>query len=108
LIITLLIIYQKLFYFFFLDGHIELGAQWIHGEEGNVVFQMASAQNLVSDKRETIQQFTNSTFVTSSGLEIKSNQLREYLKVAYSVFDGSPKDDLERFMSLGELFQKRY
>lgn len=69
---------------------------------------MASAQNLVSDKRETIQQFTNSTFVTSSGLEIKSNHLREYLKVAYSVFDDSPEDDLERFMSLGELFQKRY
>jgi len=69
---------------------------------------MASAQNLISDKRETIQQFTNSTFVTSSGLEIKSNHLREYLKVAYSVFDDSPEDDLERFMSLGELFQKRY
>ncbi|XP_026805812.1 spermine oxidase-like isoform X1 [Rhopalosiphum maidis] len=89
------------------DGHIELGAQWIHGEEGNVVFQMATAQNLVSDKRETIQQFTNSTFVTSSGREIKSNHLREYINVAYSVLDDSPKDDLERFMSLGELFQKR-
>jgi len=68
---------------------------------------MASAQNLVSDKRETIQQFTNSTFVTSSGREIKSNHLREYINVAYSVLDDSPKDDLERFMSLGELFQKR-
>lgn len=71
------------------------------------MFQMASAQNLVSDKRESIQQFTNSTFVTSSGREIKSNHLREYINVAYSVLDDSPKDDLERFMSLGELFQKR-
>jgi len=69
---------------------------------------MASDQNLVSDRRETIQQFTNSTFVTSSGSEIKSNRLREYLSVAYSVLDDSPKDDLEQFMSLGELFQKRY
>lgn len=68
---------------------------------------MASAQNLVSDRRETMQQFMNSTFVTSSGYEIKSDHLREYIKVAYSVFDDSPKDDLERFMSLGELFHKR-
>lgn len=68
---------------------------------------MASAQNLVSDQRETIQQFTNSIFVTSSGNEIKSSHLREYLNVAFSVLDDSPKDDLERFMSIGELFQKR-
>lgn len=90
-----------------LDGHIELGAQWIHGEEGNVVYDMASAQNLVSDRRETMQQFMNSTFVTSSGRTIKSDHLSKYIEVAYSVFDDSPKDDLERFMSLGELFQKR-
>jgi len=90
-----------------LDGHIDIGAQWIHGEEGNIVFQMAAAQDLVSDQRETIQQFKNSTFITSSGREIQSNHLREYLNVAYSVLDDIPKDDLERFMSLGELFQKR-
>lgn len=68
---------------------------------------MASDKNLVSDRRETIEQFTHSTFVTSSGREIKSNHLREYLNIAYSVLDDSPKDDLERFMSLGELFLKR-
>lgn len=68
---------------------------------------MASAQNLASDQRETIQQFTNSTFVMSSGIEVKSKHLREYLNVAFSVLDDSPKDDLERFMSLGELFHKR-
>lgn len=69
---------------------------------------MASSQNLVSDRKETMQQFINSTFITSSGREVKSNNLREYLKIAYSVLDDSPNDDLERFMSLGELFQKRY
>lgn len=84
-----------------------MGAQWIHGEEGNVVFKMASDQNLASDQRETIKQFTNSTFVLSSGGEVKSNHLREYLNIAFSVLDDSPKDDLERFMSLGELFHKR-
>lgn len=85
-----------------------MGAQWIHGEEGNVVFQMASAQNLVSDRRETIQQFTNSRFITSSGNEIKCNHLREYVDIAFSIMDDSPKDNLERFMSFGELFHKRY
>lgn len=71
------------------------------------MFQMASDRKLVSDKRETIQQFINSTFVTSSGRQIKSDHIREYMNIAYSVLDDSPKDDLERFMSLGELFQKR-
>lgn len=68
---------------------------------------MASAQNLVSDRKETISQFINSTFITSSGSEIKSVHLREYLNIAYSVLDDSPKDDIERFMSLGEIFIKR-
>lgn len=68
---------------------------------------MASDHNLVSDKRETIQQFINSTFLKSSGGEIKSDHLREYLNIAHSVLDDSPKDDLEQFMSIGELFQKR-
>lgn len=68
---------------------------------------MAADRNLVSEQRETINQFINSTFITSSGSEIKSDRLREYLNKAYSVLDDSPKDDLERFMSLGELFQKR-
>jgi len=68
---------------------------------------MASDQNLVSDRRDTIHQFTNSTFFKSSGGEIKSDHLREYLSIAHSVLDDSPKDDLERFMSIGELFQKR-
>lgn len=92
----------------FLDGHIDIGAQWIHGEQGNVVFQMASAHNLVSDRRDTIGQFINSTFITSSGSEIKSNKLSEYLSLFYSLMEISPKDDLEKYMSLAELFQKRY
>ncbi|XP_050421127.1 spermine oxidase-like isoform X2 [Adelges cooleyi] len=89
------------------DGHIDIGAQWIHGEEGNIVFQMAAAKNLVSDRRETIKQFQNSMFVSSSSHVIPLNLSREYLKIAYTILDDSPKDDLERFMSLGELFQKR-
>lgn len=92
----------------FLDGHIDIGAQWIHGEQGNVVFQMASAHNLVSDRRDTIGQFINSTFITSSGSEIKSNKLSEYLSLFYSLMEISPKDALEKYMSLAELFQKRY
>lgn len=68
---------------------------------------MASAKNLVSDQRHTIEQFMNATFISSSGTEITSDHLRDYLKIAYSVLEDSPKDDLERFMSLGELFQKR-
>lgn len=69
---------------------------------------MASAHNLVSDRRDTIEKFTNSTFITSSGSEIKSNNLRQYLNIFNSLLNDSPKDDLEKYMSLAELFQKRY
>ncbi len=30
------------------DGFVEIGAQWIHGEENNVVYEMASPRNLLS------------------------------------------------------------
>jgi len=68
---------------------------------------MASAQNLVSDQRETIQGFIKSTFIISSGREIKCNHLREYLNIAFSVLVNSPKNGLEKCMFLGKLFQKR-
>ncbi|XP_050545415.1 spermine oxidase-like [Daktulosphaira vitifoliae] len=89
------------------DGHIDIGAQWIHGEEGNVVYQMASEKHLVSDFRDTMEDFMNSVFVTSTGQIIPIDLSSDFIKSSYSILDESPEDDLERFMSIGELFQKR-
>lgn len=37
------------------DHVLELGAHWIHGEEGNVVFEWASENNLVDDEPKLTQ-----------------------------------------------------
>lgn len=29
---------------------VDLGAQWIHGEEGNAIFEYARSKNLLHDK----------------------------------------------------------
>lgn len=41
----------------FLSGaqHLEYGAQWIHGEEGNVVFDFAKENNLIDEEYTLLQ-----------------------------------------------------
>lgn len=43
------------YYFFVLGDHfIENGAQWVHGEEGNKVFEIASSLKLLEVKEAEV------------------------------------------------------
>lgn len=51
---------------------IELGAEWIHGEVGNVVYELASKQNLTSGSN-TDGLFNLTKFFDSSGKQINKD-----------------------------------
>ena len=48
------------------DGQLEVGAHWIHGQEGNVVHQWASENGLTSDELTWTQTGRNSVFSLNS------------------------------------------
>ena len=50
-------IFNLLKYYIFLGDHVlEYGAHWIHGEEGNVVFDWASKNRFVEEGDQNLTQ----------------------------------------------------
>ncbi|CAG0914239.1 unnamed protein product [Notodromas monacha] len=67
------------------SSYIELGAQWIHGEEGNVTYGIAKAQDLLSRGKDGSSQFmldeasewSNVLFLRSDGSALMDSSSRK-------------------------------
>ena len=61
-------------------GYIEIGAQWIHGQDGNPIFEVAKKNNLV---REDFQNFIVESFKKNIDLpsELTENSLHQSIKI---------------------------
>lgn len=87
------------------DGKIDMGAQWVHGEEKNAIYEAA----------HTVYQFgstgfddVDQTFLMSNGTLPKQKDCRKLVELAYSIFKRF-EDDMENFDgSLGEFFLKHF
>lgn len=67
----------------FADGLIDLGAQWCHGIDGNVVHQLAGSESFL----ETRMDFSKMTFTRSNGTEIDDNVCAQLMKVCDKILD---------------------
>lgn len=83
------------------DGILEIGAQWIHGEEDNAVYKLASERNLTCDSTS----FRGNLYVRSSG-EIIDENLTSKLHRIYrtTMLEMDVDDDLGSFANSGELY----
>jgi hypothetical protein len=85
------------------DGVVELGCQWVHGEEGNVVFSMASQHDLLMDSLFS-EDYEKMVFIDSSSNIVN----RETGAKLFGILDGistSRVTDLVNYTgSLGEYF----
>ncbi|GLH03199.1 Protein anon-37Cs [Gryllus bimaculatus] len=68
----------------FADGIVDMGAQWVHGEEGNVVFQMANPRNLLT---ESITSLFDSTtvYVESSGRAFRFQEMPDVFEILSNI-----------------------
>lgn len=85
------------------DNVVELGAQWVHGERGNVVFNLAFPHKLL-DSSETLRDFNKQIFVTPKGKIIPQERSIELLKTYYDISDHSMEALKNAVGSYGEYF----
>lgn len=82
---------------------VELGAQWVHGESGNVVFELASKHNLL-DSFSNFFDPTKHNFVTSSGEMISKDESKEAVMIFFDITNNAQEELKEETESFGNYF----
>ena len=85
-----------------------MGAQWVHGEEGNPVFELASTTGEILLDVKTLESTGYDdnvvTVYPESGRKISSAQLNEFKKVMEAIYLSAEKDLVKWKKSYGEYF----
>ena len=84
-----------------------MGAQWVHGKEGNVVYPLAAAAGEIHTELHTLESTgydDNVKTVYRDGREISSAKLEEFKKVLESIYDDSERELVQWKGSLGAYF----
>ncbi|XP_060518709.1 spermine oxidase-like [Cylas formicarius] len=88
------------------DAYVDLGAEYCHGEEGNVVYSM------VKDLNVLVHPKPNVTVLSSNGEEVNRTVVDKVLRLVYFLGGSQPDDetqkDCENALSLGECVDSRY
>ncbi|XP_031842850.1 uncharacterized protein LOC116431479 [Nomia melanderi] len=90
----------------FSDNVVELGAQWVHGEQGNVVFDLAFPQKLLDSSR-CFNDVNAHVFVNAKGEVLPQKEAAEVLKIYYDISEHM-SDDVHNANSYGEYFVKQF
>ena len=80
------------------DEYVDLGAQWVHGEEGNAVFNLASPHDLIEQ-----DQFTE-VFIEPSGTRLSDSTVEEITDILFAITDAAYKNSQNYMDSLGKFF----
>ncbi|XP_053201241.1 spermine oxidase-like [Panonychus citri] len=84
------------------DGYLELGAQWVHGQEGNKVFEMASQRDLIAPDASVEGE---GHFCTQNGQKIDYNLVNQVIifldTIKTSLSNGDYKKDFQRVLNNG-------
>ena len=89
---------------------IELGAQWVHGHDGNVVHPLAAAAGEIRTDIHTLESTGDADNVEMAyrdGRKIKPEQLQEFKKILESIYEDSRRDLAQWDKSLGEYFEDK-
>ncbi|CAK9807642.1 Peroxisomal N(1)-acetyl-spermine/spermidine oxidase, partial [Anthophora quadrimaculata] len=89
----------------FSDNVVELGAQWVHGELGNIVFNLASQHKLL-DSSKCFNDFDAHIFVTANGEILPKEETVETLRRYYDISENI-SDEVYDAESYGEYFVKQ-
>ncbi|KAK7081992.1 hypothetical protein SK128_023928, partial [Halocaridina rubra] len=88
------------------QSHLDLGAQWVHGEVGNKIYETAKSRDLLSD---FLSVDGKGAFYTENGDQIKDNIVEDVMNVLadaerelYKLTDASEN------LSVGEFLKKRF
>ena len=84
---------------------MELGAQWVHGEEGNIVYKLASPHKLL-DSSKCFNEYDKHVFITAKGEIFSKKESAEAFKIYYDISENI-SDDVYNSESYGEYFMNK-
>lgn len=88
----------------FSDGMIDLGAQWVHGQKNNIIYEMT--RNMFSFGTTPFEKMY-STFLLTNGTKPDQKDLKKIVDVAYKILDDI--DDLDDPRgSIGDIFNNKF
>lgn len=90
----------------FSDNVVELGAQWVHGEHENIVFDLASPHKLL-DSSKCFNDFDKHIFVTANGEILSKKESVEAFKIYYDISENI-SDSIHNAESYGEYFINQF
>lgn len=84
---------------------VDLGAQWVHGESKNVVFEFASKHDLL-DSFSILLDPTKHNFVSGNGEMMPKDESNEALTIYFNILKNGQEELKEVTGSLGNYFIK--
>lgn len=89
---------------------LELGAQWVHGQEGNVVFEMGKAAQELNTDIQTLESsgFADNVVFGFEDYKISKEQLRELMQFVESLKEISNSELSKWNKSLGEYYEEKF
>ncbi|XP_046750213.1 spermine oxidase-like isoform X2 [Diprion similis] len=91
----------------FADNVIELGAEYVHGERGNISHELASRHNLLEGSK-ILTKNENWIFADSQGEIIPREQSTELLNIYHGIYAVMPNKLTDFEGSFGEYFTQEY
>ncbi|KAJ8686785.1 hypothetical protein QAD02_022579 [Eretmocerus hayati] len=89
------------------DNIVELGAQWCHGEQNNVVYNLAAPHNLL-ESSFNINDPTKHIFVNAAGEVASREESVEILRIYHKILDDAGDTNHKPGTSLGEYFTHKF
>ncbi|XP_071447992.1 uncharacterized protein [Hetaerina americana] len=84
---------------------VDMGAQWVHGEKNNVVYQLAKPHKLLE---ESSSYYPDTQFVTSSGDIVDNDFTDQVMTLIAQINEAAPNGLIGFDGSLGEYFTKEF
>jgi len=97
----------NLYVFIFLaDNVVELGAQWIHGQFENVVYDLASKHDIL-DSFAALLDPNKQSFVTINGDIVSKEESNEILTIYFNIMEEAQQELKEEKGSLGDYVERK-
>lgn len=88
----------------FEETFLDLGAQWCHGQEQNIVYQLVKDLNLLET---SFNNYRDNTFYNSNGKLIDKNVTDSLSEIAASIFEDCETMSTTKYDTYGDYFIAR-
>ncbi|EDW57164.1 spermine oxidase [Drosophila virilis] len=89
----------------FADNYIDLGAQWVYGQQENVVYQMVKEMNMLEPAGDM---FRHMDWIRSSGQRMSRSLARKLVNVLSSIYRYKRSELFEREGTFGEYLVEKF